>query len=369
MKFHTTRGELLDLISFSSRAINPRTSAFILSGVLLEAEKKLTVFSTDLETSIKSTIDVKIEETGKAVVPAKVLINILKSLGETKIDIELKKETNQLQITGESAFFKLNTLSLEEFPSFPEIKEQKAIKINLEEFAGLVLKVQRAVSQDESRAILTGILMEIEDNNLTLVATDSYRLALVKKVLEKELNEIKIVVPSRVLEGITKNGFKNRELEIMLEEKQVIFYLKENREIKNVITSRLLSGKYPDYKQLIPEKTKHNILIEKEKILDVVRRISSISQDSIPIRIIIDKGKITAAMNIKEVGSSSESLGVAYGEERLETAFNPYYLMDGITMIDGKNIVLSIEEPLKPILIKPEKDGLLTYLLMPVRIS
>jgi DNA polymerase III subunit beta len=369
MKLQTTRGELLDLVSFSSRAINPRTSTFILNGLLLEAEEKLTVFSTDLETSIKSSMDAKIEETGKAVVPAKILINILKSLKETKIKIELNKETNQLQITGDNAFFSLNTLSLEDFPSFPEIKEQKPIKIDLEEFAGIVLKVQRAVSQDESRAILTGMLMEIVDNKLTLVATDSYRLALVRKDLENRLDEIRIVVPSRVLEGITKDGFKNKSLEIMLEEKQVIFYLKENGEAKNVIISRLLSGKYPEYKKLIPEKVKHNILIEKEKMLDVVRRISSISQDNIPVRIVIDKGKMTAAMDIKEIGSSNESFEVAYGEERLETAFNPYYLMDGITMMDSKNIILSIEDPLKPMLIKPEGDENSTYLLMPIRIS
>jgi DNA polymerase III subunit beta len=369
MIFQTTRGELLELVSFSNRTINPRTSTFILNGVLLEAEDKLTVFSTDLETSIKSSMDVKIEETGKAVVPAKILINILKSLKETKIYIELNKETNQLQITGDNAFFSLNTLSLEEFPSFPEIKEQKAINIDLEEFADLVMKVQRAASQDESRAILTGILMEIIKNKLTLVATDSYRLALVTKDLENKINEIKIVVPSRVLEGITRDGFKNKSLEIMLEEKQIIFYLKENGEAKNIIISRLLSGKYPEYKNLIPEKTKHNILINKERILDVVRRISSISQDNIPVKIVIDEGRLTATMDIKEVGRSNESLEVAYGEERIETAFNPYYLIDGITMMDSKNIIFSIEEPLKPILIRPEGDEKTTYLLMPIRIS
>ena len=144
MRFQTTRSELLDLILFSSKAINQKTSSFILNGVLLEADEDLNIFSTDLETSIKSTLEVKIEEKGKAVVPSKVLISILKSLKESKINIELNKETNQIQITSENAHFNLNTLSLEEYPAFPDTKSQKPIKIKLEEFAALISKIQKA---------------------------------------------------------------------------------------------------------------------------------------------------------------------------------------------------------------------------------
>lgn len=369
MRFQTTRSELLDLILFSSKAINQKTSTFILNGVLLETDKKLNVFSTNLETSIKSILDVKVEEKGKVVVPAKILINILKSLKESKIDIELNKKTNQIQIISDNAHFNLNTLLLEEYPAFPETKKQNPIKIKFDEFTNLISKVQRAASQDENRAILTGILMEIKNKELTLVATDSYRLAKINKELKTEGKEIKIIVPSKVLESIIKNDFKKTELEIVLEEKQIVFYLIKEGKVKNIIISRLLSGKFPEYKKLLPVEMKHNIIIEKEKILDVVRRISSISQDNIPIKLIIDKGKITAIMDIKEIGSSSEDFEIAYGEEKMEMAFNPYYLIDGINMMDGKNIILSIEEPLKPMLIKSEKNNNMVYLLMPIRVS
>ena len=159
------------------------------------------------------------------------------------------------------------------------------------------------------------------------------------------------------------------DLEIILEENQIVFFLKKEDKAKNIIVSRLLSGKFPEYKQLIPEKMKHNILVDKEKLLEVVKRISSISQDNIPIKIIIEKSKMTATMDIKEIGSSSEDFPVAYGEETIEIAFNPFFLIDGINMIDGKNIILSIEEPLKPIILKPEKEKDILYLLMPVRVS
>lgn len=369
MKIQTTRSELLDLILFSSKAISPKTSTFILSGVLLEVDKELNVYSTDLETSIKSTMDVKIDEKGKAVVPAKILINILKNLEESKITLELNKETNQVHITSEKAEFNLNTLSLEEYPAFPEVKINDPIKLKMDDFKKLISKVGRAASQDESRAILTGTLMEIEDGKLTLVATDSYRLATIKQKLDIKDKKIQIVVPAKILDSIIKNDFKKIDLEIILEESQIVFILKKEEKIKNILVSRLLSGKFPEYKQLIPEEMKHNILIDKEKLLEVVKRISSISQDNIPIKIIIEEGKITAAMDIKEIGSSSEDFEAAYGEERIEIAFNPFFLIDGITMMDGKNIILSIEEPLKPILLKSEKDKNILYLLMPVRVS
>ncbi|MFC2145259.1 hypothetical protein ACFLQQ_02905 [Actinomycetota bacterium] len=180
---------------------------------------------------------------------------------------------------------------------------------------------------------------------------------------------MKIVVPSRVLDSITKNDFKKYDLEIILEENQIAFYLKKEDKIKNIIISRLLSGKFPEYKQLLPETMKHNIIIDKEKILEVVKRISSISQDNIPVKLIIEKSKMSITMDIKEIGSSSEDFEISYGEEKMEISFNPYFLIDGIIMMDDKNIVFSIEEPLKPVLINSGKKENMTYLLMPIRIS
>jgi len=369
MKFQTTRSELLDAILFSSKAINPKISSYILSGVLLDVDQDLNIFSTDLETSIKTTISVKIEEKGKVVVPAKILINILKSLNESKITLKLNKETNQVLLSSGKANFNINTLSLEEYPAFPETNIKNPVKLELNEFKTLVSKVQRAVSQDESRTILTGILMEIENNNLTMVATDSYRLAIIKERLKNKNKDIKTVVPARVLERIKKNDFKKYNLEIILEENQIVFFLKKEDKIKNIIISRLLSGKFPEYKQLLPEKMKHNIVIEKEKILEVTRRIASISQENIPIKLIIEKGRMVVAMDIKEIGSSSEDFKISYGEEKMEISFNPDFLIDGVMMIDGKNIIFSIEEPLKPVLLNSEKNENMTYLLMPIRIS
>ncbi len=369
MKFQTTRSELLDAILFSSKAINPKISSYILGGVLLDIGTNLNIFSTDLETSIKTTVNVKIEEKGKVVVPSKILINILKSLNESKITLKLNKETNQLLLSSDKANFSINTLSLEEYPAFPETNIKNPIKIELNEFKTLISKVQRAVSQDESRTILTGILMEIENNSLTMVATDSYRLAIIKEKLKNENEDIKIVVPARVLESITKNDLKKYDLEIMLEENQIAFYLKKENKIKNIIISRLLSGKFPEYKQLLPEKMKHNIIIEKEKILEVTRRIASISQDNIPIKLIIEKSRMIVTMDIKEIGSSSEEFKISYGEEKMEISFNPNFLIDGVMMIDDKNIIFSIEEPLKPVILNSEKNENMTYLLMPIRIS
>ncbi|MDP3011932.1 MAG: DNA polymerase III subunit beta, partial [Candidatus Hydromicrobium sp.] len=265
--------------------------------------------------------------------------------------------------------FTLNTLSLEEYPGFPEIKKENYIKINLNKFRNLVIKAQKAASLDEGRAILTGVLLEIEEGLLSMAATDSYRLSIVKENIDTGRPPTKVVIPSKVLDSIVKSEYKDSDIGINIEENQISFYLEGDNKKKNIIVSRLLSGKFPEYKQLIPKSLKHNIVINKEKMLDVVKRISSISQDNIPVKLTIDKGKITVSMSIREIGSSSEDFEVSYGEERIEIAFNPEFLMDGINIMDEKNIILSIEESLKPILIKSEKNKNLIYLLMPIRAS
>lgn len=274
-----------------------------------------------------------------------------------------------MKIACENALFTLNTLSLEEYPGFPEIKKENYIKINLNKFRNLVIKAQKAASLDEGRAILTGVLLEIEEGLLSMAATDSYRLSIVKENIDTGRPPIKVVIPSKVLDSIVKSEYKDSDIGINIEENQISFYLEGDNKKKIIIVSRLLSGKFPEYKQLIPKSLKHNIVINKEKMLDVVKRISSISQDNIPVKLTIDKGKITVSMSIREIGSSSEDFEVSYGEERIEIAFNPEFLMDGINIMDEKNIILSIEESLKPILIKSEKNKNLIYLLMPIRAS
>jgi len=372
MRIQTTKTDLLNTVIFSNRAVGQKASSFILSGIMLNAQKNLTVYSTDLETSIKSVMKAKVLEEGRVVVPARILINILKSLKESKIELELDKSTNQVKIMCENAHFTLNTLSLEEYPGFPEIKKENPFEINLNKFKNSVSKVQKAVSLDESRAILTGVLLEIEKGLLTMAATDSYRLALIKERIESISTDkppLRVIVPARVLDSIIKGEYKSNNIEVNIEENQISFYLKGDNNKDNIIVSRLLSGNFPEYKQLVPSNLKHNIVVKKEKILDVVKRISSISQNNIPIKLTIEKGKISVSMDIKEIGSSSEDLEVSYGEKRMEIAFNPDFLIDGINIIDGENIILSIEEPLKPILLKPEKDKNLLYLLMPIRVS
>jgi DNA polymerase-3 subunit beta len=369
MKFQTTKNDFLNAVLTANKAIGLRASSFILGGVMLDLQESLIVYSTDLETSIKCEAKVKVLEKGKTVVPSKILINILKSLEESKVELELDKETNRVKITCGEALFSLNTMSIEEYPDFPEIKRENPLKIELKKFKNLLSKVQKAASLDESRGVLTGVLMEMEGGLMSMAATDSYRLALIKEKLSAGSQNIKVVIPTKVLDSIIKSEHDKGDVEIYLEENQISFCLAVEKEGENIIVSRLLSGKFPEYKQLIPKSLKHNIVVDKEKMLEVVKRISSISQDNIPIKLTFDKGKATVSMDIKEVGSSSEDFDVSYGEERIEIAFNPEFLLDGINIMDDRSIILSIEEPLKPIIITSEKNKELIYLLMPVRVS
>lgn len=381
MKFQTTRNELLNKLNFASRIATSKSLISALSGILLEASDKLYIYSTDLETSIKSSLTVNILEQGRAVVPAKVFINILRSFPESKITVELDINTNQLKVQCDKSIFYLNTFAIDEYPEFPKVSDRIRFSLDFDVFKKLLNKTIKAASTEESRAILTGVLIEIEkrqenateDKNKTslikMVGTDSYRLAYVEESIDYNGDPIKVVVPSKVLDNIIKSDFSGKVIDLNIEESQISFVLKDSEESNTMIISRLLSGKFPEYNQLIPKEFKHNIILNKEKVLDVVRRISSISQDNIPVKIELSNGKMAASMNIKEVGSSSEEFEISYGEEKIDIAFNPAYFIDGVSMIDADNLLFSIEESLKPVLIKHVNSNNLIYLLMPIRIS
>ena len=370
MKIQTTRDSLLDKVIHVSRAMSPKVSNFILSGIMLETgEESLNIYGTDLETSIKSSISVKIEREGRVVVPSRILINVLKSFPESKIDLELLNDTNELLVKCQKANFKLNTFSLEEFPQFPSDKKKNSFSIKADTLKYLISKVQKACSTDESRVILTGILLSLEKDLIRLAATDSYRLGVSQASIKYEGSPVMVVVPSRVLDTVAKSEISGGVVEINLEENQISFTVTGEKNLSTIIISRLLSGKFPDYEKLIPQSFNHNIVVDREEMLEVIRRTASISQDNIPIRLDIEKGRITVSMNIREVGSSSEDFEVSYGEEKIQIAFNPDFLIDGLNIINEDKIILSIVEPLKPVMLRSEKTDDILYLLMPIRIS
>lgn len=383
MKFEIARSELLNKLNFASRVITSKSLISALSGILIEADDKLYIYSTDLETSIKSSLNAKVIEKGRAVVPARVFINVLKSFPESKVSVELNLNTNQLKVQCEKSIFNLNTFAIDEYPQFPQIKEKIKFLIDFGTFKKLVNKSIKAASTEESRTILTGVLIEVEKNPLNeeanetsldlsyikMVGTDSYRLAYVEEKINYSGEPIRVVVPNKVLDNITKSDYTGKLIDINIEENQISFLMQDDENTSTMIISRLLTGKFPEYKQLIPKDFKHNIILDKEKFLEVIKRISSISQDNIPIKLEIKNEKMIVSMNIKEIGSSSEELTIPYIDEEIEIAFNPNFLTDGISMIDEEKFLFSIEEPLKPILIKYTDSNSLIYLLMPIRIS
>ncbi|HHT78766.1 MAG TPA: DNA polymerase III subunit beta [Actinobacteria bacterium] len=380
MKFEITKNELLNKLNFASRVATSKSLISALSGILIEADDVLNIYSTDLETSIKSSLKAKIIEKGRAVVPAKIFINILRNFPESKVSVALDINTNQLKVMCEKSVFNLNTFAIDEYPEFPTTTEKTKFKIDFDIFKKLLNKVIKSASGEESRAILTGILIEVDNSSLDeedkssssyikIVGTDSYRLAFIEEKIDYSGDPIKVVVPNKVLDNIVKSDYTGKTTEINIEENQISFLLANEDGTETMIISRLLSGKFPEYKQLIPKEFKHNIILDKDKVNEVVKRTSSISQDNIPIKIEIGDGKMYVSMNIKEVGNSSEEVDIAYAEGKIEIAFNPYFLLEGINMLDEEKFIFSVEESLKPVLIRNVKAKNLIYLLMPIRIS
>ncbi|MBC7332999.1 MAG: DNA polymerase III subunit beta [Actinobacteria bacterium] len=371
MKFQTTKDNLLNELLFINRSLVSKPTIQVLNGVLMEANKLLDIYATDLETSIKTTLEVDVIKEGKILAPIKLLTSILKTFPEAKIEVELLSEKNQLKIACQNAVFIINTYSIEDFPQFPEVRKGNQVSIDSKRLKNLISKSIKSVSTDENRPVLTGVLIEISNNIITMVSTDSYRLSLAKDEIDYSNSLLKAIIPSRVLDSILKTDLQSELVEINIDENQISFNIfQANNKAQNLlIISRLISGKFPEYKQLIPSSFKHTIILDRDRFLEVIRRVSSISQDNIPIKLEATRGKVNVSMSIKGVGSSSENLDVEYGGEGIEIAFNPDFLLDGVSMMDDKQIVLNIEESLRPALIKQNQKENLLYLLMPVRIS
>jgi DNA polymerase-3 subunit beta len=282
MKFQSTRNDLLNKLNFASKIATSKSLISALSGVMLEASDKLYIYSTDLETSIKSSINANIIEQGRTVVPAKVFISILRNFPESKVDVELDINTNQLKVRCDKSIFSLNTFAIDEYPEFPRASEKTKFSIDFDVFKKLAGKAIKAASSEDSRAILTGVLIEIEkkesgiedqqnsSNFIKMVGTDSYRLSCVEEKIEYQGDPIKVVVPSKVLDSIIKSDFNGKAMDVNIEESQISFTLKDSEESGTVIISRLLSGKFPEYKQLIPKEFSHNIILNKDKVLEVI---------------------------------------------------------------------------------------------------
>jgi DNA polymerase III subunit beta len=361
VKFRCDRDLLAEALQTVQRGVSTRPGIPALTGVLMTVgEGQLTLATTDLEVSTEVRLDVDAREDGTALVPARLLADMVKSLPPDAVEIEA--DGGQAKVTCRSFEGTLRCLPAEDFPI---LREPEGTKITADAvaFSEAVSQAARAASKDEARPVLTGVLLEANREGLTLAATDSYRLA-VRELQATGEGEATVLVPERALSeaGRAAGGEEKGEVEIILGDSQAAFRAGTLR-----LTSRLIDEQFPNYRQLIPEPGENRLEAPRQDLLEAVRRVGLLARESSPIRLELNALGVRLTSSSPDLGGAVEVLEATYQGEEVTVAFNPNYLADGLAGITGERVRVELRDGLKPALLRGDGDEF-TYLVMPVRL-
>ena len=363
LKITCAKDALVHAVGVVSRAVSSRTSVQILSGILIEPEGSgLRVAATDMELSLRATLPAQVEGDGAIVLPGKTFADIARLLPSDEVSIEHKPAESVVHVTSGSASYTLHTYNPEDFPRLPELDAVTTFAVEREPLLETIGRVARAASRDESRPVLTGILVQFTAGMLVMAATDSYRLAVKETVLEGTVPELETIVPARALQELARIATSGDEVEVGVHENQVIFATSGVW-----LTTRRIDGQFPNYKQLLPETFEYELTVPRLELLDVVRRASVMIQRSTPLQVRFAEGELTVIARTHEVGESKESMPIGFTGETLEIGFNADFLRDGLESLEGDDVRVKLISPLRPAVIQGEGDDF-TYLVMPIRL-
>src|SRR5437773_9395634 len=365
LKTTCSRDDLLRGLGIVSRGVSTRTTVQILAGILLDAsEGKLSLAATDMELSLRTMVEANVESEGSVVVPGRLLLDIARLLPEAEVSIDHKLEEAAVEIRCGTASYRLHTYNAEDFPRLPETQGIELHEVDRGTVLDTVGRVSRSASRDESRPVLTGVLMRFEPGKLVMAATDSYRLSVKETTLEGSAPELEAIVPARALGELARIAVGGEKLSLGVQENQVVFG------VDGIwLTTRRIDGQFPNYKQLIPESFEYEVPLPRDEVLDVVRRIAVMAQRNSPLRLRFAEGELTVSARTQVVGEAQESLPVSFTGEALEIGFNAEFLRDGIESVTGDVVRFRLISPLRPCVLQAEGSDDFLYLIMPIRLA
>lgn len=364
MKFSVSKEKLLSGLQTVQNVVSTRTTLPILSNVLLQArDGQLRLTTSDLDVGITGAIETQVEREGSTTLPARRLASIVKELPASEINIDVDSK-NVASIRCGQSFFKILGLPEEEFPPLPQFSGANVFTIPQQQLRDALKKTSYAISTDETRYVLNGILFSFREGKLTMVATDGRRLALVDIEVEFPRNqEVDIIVPTKCVTELARLLGDDSDVKMSVSENQVAF------EVRNtLLISKLVDGNYPNYRQVIPGEAKERVSLERELFLNAVHRVSLLSSEkSNSVKLVFTKNNLEIVANTPDVGEARESLPVSYKGRDLSIAFNPEFLMAPLRNLSNDEVFLDLIDEMSPGVIKIQSPFL--YVLMPMRIS
>lgn len=366
MKFYCDQSILLKTINMVQKAVSNKNIIPILKGILIETigDDAIKVSATDLDLTIENIIPAKIEREGSIVVPASLFFEIIRKFQNEEIEVDVLENTIQIKCLHSE--FKLVGLKKEEFPEnvWPSI--QKKIVLNNTSFGNMIKKTFFSASIEKSRGVIVGELIEIENNQLSMVALDGFRLALVKETLETNESE-KIIIESRILKEIGKilQDEPEEEINLFISENKAFFSINDLK-----ITVKLLEGEFLNYKEIMKQTCNSKVILGRSELLEGIDKASVFAREEknnlVKFKIESNKMEITAKT---EEGNVYDELDISLEGEPLEIGFNAKYIKEALSVIEDDEIILEFNTNISPCLIKPLVGNDFEYLILPVRIN
>jgi DNA polymerase III subunit beta len=355
-----------------SRGVSARSTIQLLGGILLEAgDGALKLSATDMEISIQTSSPAEVEGDGRVVIPARIFNDIVRSLpgGSFELDYDTSEGTVRL-VAGENEY-RIRAYAADDYPQLPVFPEEGTFRMSGDSLVETVEKVSRSYSRDETRPVLTGILISFEDSRVRMVTTDSYRLSIKETELATTAFEgsREAIIPARAMQAVSRifGSEGEEDVEVSLSENQALFRIGDV-----VFGTRLIDGNFPEYRRLLPSDFEREIAIPREELIGTLRRVNLFAARQtppVPVSLSFSEGSVEVIVRNGEVGDAHERLS-ASSEDEFLISFNPGYLLDGVSAIDSEKVVFKLNEPLKPGLIVPEENGGepdFLYLIMPMR--
>ncbi len=367
MIFNCKTTNLNKAIQTVQRAISSKPSTPIFSGIHLIADNNiLELQAMDLNMAIACNIEAEVQEKGEIVVSAKHFSEIMRKLPGENVTIIKNKEEKTITLQSEKSDFQLLIMNEDDYPKFPEFNADKQITLEDEKIKELIKKTIFACSNDEARPLFTGILVEIKDEKITFVGTNTHRLA-IKSMDHSASQEMSVIIPSRVLGEIARNLTNELPQEVILSllNNQIMVQID-----KTIIISRLIEGKFPDYRRVIPAAFNIKTLFNVKELVGAVERVSLFSSDSdySIIKISVGNNEIVVSSSSPDVGKGRETIECQTEGDSINVAFNSKYIIDILKNITEEQATMELNTALSPACIKPINEDNYIYIVTPVRV-
>ncbi len=361
-------------LALASRGVSARSTIQLLGGILLEARgETVRLSATDMEVSIQTSSPAEVSEEGRVVVPARIFNDVVRSLPAGEISLEHDRAAGTVRLKARENEYRIRAYAAEDFPQLPRFDEGSAFKMGGDALVETVEKVSRSYSRDETRPVLTGILVSFEESRVRMVTTDSYRLSIKETGLATTFDGAReAIIPARAMQEVGRIFAQSDEeqVDVALSENQALFRIGDE-----LFGTRLIEGNFPEYRRLLPATFEREISVRREDLMDTLRRVNLFAARQtppVPVSLAFTEGAVEVSVRNGEVGEARETLPASStGEEEFHISFNPGYLLDGVSAVDSENVVFKLNESLKPGLITPEspdgEEADFLYLIMPMR--